>query len=190
MVTGARHSCQAVHWARRSSSTHAVSGPSGPPPRQAGGIVPAARARGGDGPAQESLDRQDLPGAQVELRLVVQDQVALADAGRNSSSKSASGRPPCRGPRSKWQRGVAQLGPVHGDVGAPDEPGAVAASAGAMAMPMLALMLALTTSSTKGSARGWRRPGGHFGGVLGVRVDQDDGELVASESHEEVGVAQ
>ena len=62
------------------------------------------------------------------------------------------------------------------------------ASVGAMAMPMLALMRALTTSRTKGSSRLGGEPFGDRGGVVGVPVDEHDGELVTAESHEKIGV--
>ena len=64
------------------------------------------------------------------------------------------------------------------------------ASVGAMAMPMLALMRALTTSSTKGSSRLCGEPLGDRRGVVGVPVDEHDGELVATEADEQIGVAQ
>ena len=76
-------------------------------------------------PADQRLDGQDLPRAQVELRLVVEHQGVSSIASWSSSARRIWS---CSSSRfwTKHDEGdVAELGPVHGDVGAPDQPGAV-----------------------------------------------------------------
>ncbi len=111
------------------------------------------------------------PAAQVELRLVVQDELAGSTAAR-SSSASRSRLPPRReSVLVEGERLAAELGAVHRDVRAPDRPGGVARRRRAPARCRCSRRCcALTASSANGCSRLARHAVGDVRRVVGVGV--------------------
>ena len=174
-----------------SSSTHSVSGRMSPASSASGrNLIGGSSPSLGCSHRTQRLDRQHLAAAKVELRLVVEHEVTPVDR-RSQLLEEPHLVPVLVEVRLvDGERRLAELGPVHGHIGAPDEAGAVCgvggrhgdadagADAGADHVQHERLLEAL------GEPLCDRR------GVVGVPVDQHDGELVTTDADEQVGVSQ
>lgn len=76
-------------------------------------------------PADQGLDGQDLPGPQIELRLVVEYEGAAVDRQMELLGQAHLILFLVQALDEAHERDVPELGPVHGDIRAPDQPGAV-----------------------------------------------------------------
>ena len=77
------------------------------------------------GPAQQRLDGDGLAGPQVDLRLVVQDQLLGVDGGTQLVDEDEAVAAVVDVRLVHLERALAELGPVHRDVGAAHEADAV-----------------------------------------------------------------
>ena len=132
----------------------------------------------------------DLTGAKVELRLVVEHEVALVDR-LSQLLEEAHLVPVLVEVRLVDGEGrLAGLGPVHGDIGAPDEAGAVGGVGGRHGDADAGADAGADHVQHERFLEALGEPLCDRRGVVGVPVDEHDGELVTTDADEQIGVSQ
>ena len=142
------------------------------------------------GPAEQTFDGDDLAGPQIELRLVVQHELMFVDRGTQFFQQQQPVSALVEVRLVDRKRNAAQLGPVHRDIRAPQQAGAVGGISGRKRDADARADAGAHRIQDEGLGQPVRQPLGDRGGVVGVCVHEHHDELVTSQPDKQVGLAQ
>src|SRR5579884_1236866 len=140
-------------------------------------------------PPDQGLHREDLPVPQVQLGLIVEDELVLVDGHVQLFQEAHLVTFEVQSLLVAGDRNPTQLRSVHGDVGAPDEPGGVDGIGRGHGDADAGADRGRDDVQDKGLLQTGGEPLGHHLRLVQIGIGQEDRKFVAAEPHGQIRFA-